>query len=71
MDLAVSRSISVSEINIPPKALTGSAAKAASKASFTVLLMAQPHALLCFNIANEVEPAVETSVIRATAASTS
>ena len=48
---AVSKSISLLAIRIPPNAETGSPAKAAEYASLIDGLVAKPQALLCFNIA--------------------
>ena len=65
---AVSRSIFLFEIRIPPKEETGSADKASKYAFLIESLLAIPHALLCFNIAKVVS---SNSEIRFTAASMS
>ena len=65
---AVTSSISVLEMSTPPKADTGSPARAASHASRTLERDAMPQALLCLRIANVVS---SKSPIKFTAASIS
>ena len=68
--LAVSLSISALHINTPPKALSGSPARAAFQLSFTVSLIAIPQTFVCLMIAN-IFSLSSNSFTRFIAASTS
>ena len=68
MASAVATSIIALVTSTPPKALSGSPAKAACQLSKTVFLLATPHTLVCLIIAKLVNG---KSAIKAMAASTS